>query len=72
MSNTVTAAEYLLTLAETIKHPIGQVIVAQPRMQDWQLAQCRIALDLDAKPEWFKFRAVYEEWDQFRINQELY
>lgn len=72
LTNTVTAAEYLLAMAESIKHPIGEVMVAQPGMTDWQLAQCRLAMGLDTKPEWFKFRAVYEEWSQFDIVRELY
>ncbi len=68
----VTTAEYLIELARTIRLPGEKIVVAQPDMAGWMVEQCKTALDFDAKPMEFKFRALYEEWDQERIVRELY
>lgn len=68
----VTTAEYLLELARTVRLPCDKLVIAQPHTTEWMLAQCKTALDFDAKPMEFKFRALFEGWDAERINRELY
>lgn len=67
-----TPAEVLLACARSIKLPAGQLLVVQPGVQDWQVAQWKVAMDFDRMPLSFKFRAVFEEWTEERIVSEMY
>jgi len=68
----LTPAEILLAVARHIRLPEGKLMVAQPGVQDWQVAQWKVAMDFDRMPLSFKFRAVFEEWTEERIVSELY
>ncbi len=68
----LTAAEILLAIARHIRLPEGKLMVAQPGVQDWQVAQWKVAVDFDRRDAGFKFRAVFEEWSEERIILEMY
>jgi hypothetical protein len=72
-------AEYLLNLARVVKRQRG---VVEASREAWgirskhrfetQMFRIKLALRLDAMPNGFKVRAVFEQWDHRRLMLEMF
>ena len=74
-----TIAERLIDLADELKHPIGELVVADPERECFHndylgaaLSRTRLAQDFVRKPKGFQLRAIVEEWSHERIVREVY
>ena len=66
-----TDAEYLLSVARSLRAQPRRLVVAEGGIDAEYLACVRVALDLADRPG-LTLRAIVEGWDRVRINRELY
>lgn len=66
-----TYAEYLLYTAQEARKIQGLIIIGSSRKEREQFRTLLLAFRLADKGKGVHFRAIYEDWDEARIKQEL-